>query len=133
MKKMAWKQYDKTDINDVGIQRIHACLRFKNPKKRSACLWRLIYDTEIFIDETRKHLPEETAIEPIASKIVERCVDISRETAKWMMQNRPEAIITFGKGYIMEKKEKLNRDINNLQHDINVFQTRKNIGQIKYI
>lgn len=48
------------NLKDVGIDRIRKCVEIKDSKERSACLWQLIYDTEVFIDEVRKYLPGET-------------------------------------------------------------------------
>jgi len=116
-------------INDVGIDRIRKCVEIKDSKERSACLWQLIYDTEVFIDEIRKYIPGETEIEPVASKIVERCVDISREVAKGMKNNNPDRIDW---GYIREKFEKLDTDIKWMRRDIEIYKERGNEDLIRY-
>jgi len=109
--------------------RIYKCVEIKDAKERSACLWKLIYDTEIFIDEIRKYLPGETAIEPMASKIVERCIDISREIAKGMKNNYPDKIDW---GYIGEKFEKLGTDIKWMKQDIETYKKRGRGDLIRY-
>lgn len=77
--------------------------------------WEEIYRKEREIDEIRKRLSIETDIEVLASKAVERCVDISREIAKGMRGDMPE-IIDFG--YISEKYEKLRIDLKELSREI---------------
>ena len=110
------------NLKDVGIDRIRKCVEIKDSKERSACLWQLI-------DEVRKYIPEETAIEPIASKIVERCVDISREVAKGMKNNNPDKIDW---GYIREKFEKLDADIKWMKRDIEIYKKRGDEDLIRY-
>ena len=109
--------------------RLKACSVIGDKKQRSACLWNLIFDLEVFIDDVRRHIPYGTAIEPIASAIVERCVDISREIAKGMKSNDVD-IIDWG--YINEKERRLERDIEDMKHDIKVFRIRNEPQQITY-
>ncbi|MFQ6077436.1 MAG: hypothetical protein ACE5Z5_15125 [Candidatus Bathyarchaeia archaeon] len=78
-------------------------------------VWDRIYSRETEIDELRKELPIETDVDVLSSKVIERCVDISREVAKGMRKSKPE-LIDFG--YISEKHHKLGDDIRYLAEEI---------------
>lgn len=78
--------------------------------------WEEIYQKDREIDDIRLRLSIATEAEVLASKVVERCVDISREVAKGM-KGYPETMwIDFS--YIMEKYNKLKDDIEYLEAEI---------------
>jgi len=92
---------------------LEGCKSIKDKKDRSVCVWKVIYKTERFVDEARKELPLLNEKEALASKIIERNVDISREIAKGF---KNKGFIDFG--YINEKYEKLRSDIKFLQEEL---------------
>jgi len=94
---------------------LESCKLIKDKKERSACVWGVIYKTERFIDEARKHLPLLSDEEAIASTIVMRNVDISREIAKGFKFKEPH-LIDFG--YIMEKYEHMKTDLDLLKREL---------------
>jgi hypothetical protein len=85
---------------------LSGCKKVKDLREKSACVWRVIEKSQRFVDEARKELPLLNDKETIASQIIERNVDISREIAKALSKEKP---IDFS--YIEEKKNKLDEDI----------------------
>ncbi len=117
------------EVNGDFESRLEHCKNLDGKKERSACLWSLVFDIEVFTDEVRRHMPCGTAIEPLASAAVERCVDVSRELAKGMKHNEVDVISWE---YIDEKAGKLDRNIEDIKHDIKVFRMRDLPDRIEY-
>jgi hypothetical protein len=85
---------------------LEGCKKIKDLREKSSCIWQVIEKSQRFVDEARKELPLLNEKEAIASKIIERGADISREIAKALGKEKP---IDFS--YIEEKKNKLDEDI----------------------